>query len=105
MKELSERLFVEGHSHFLEMSGGDINATELIAALINQKENLIEGIEYALQEVDGSVSVLLMNQAGIYAARDRRGRTPVVIGKRNRLFVYPLRITHTRILAIPITGN
>lgn len=86
MKELSERLFVEGHSHFLEMSGGDINATELIAALINQKENLIEGIEYALQEVDGSVSVLLMNQAGIYAARDRRGRTPVVIGKKELAF-------------------
>lgn len=86
MKELSERLFVEGHSHFLEMSGGDINATELIAALINQKENLIEGIEYALQEVDGSVSVLLMNQAGIYAARDRRGRTPVVIGKKEQAF-------------------
>ncbi len=86
MKELSERLFVEGHSHFLEMSGGDINATELIAALINQKENLIEGIEYALQEVDGSVSILLMNQAGIYAARDRRGRTPVVIGKKEQAF-------------------
>lgn len=86
MKELSERLFVEGHSHFLEMSGGDINATELIAALINQKENLIEGIEYALHEVDGSVSVLLMNQAGIYAARDRRGRTPVVIGKKEQAF-------------------
>lgn len=86
MKELSERLFVEGHSHFLEMSGGDINATELIAALINQKENLIEGIEYALQEVDGSVSVLLMNQSGIYAARDRRGRTPVVIGKKEQAF-------------------
>ena len=41
-------LFANGHSHFLEMSGGDINATELVAALINQKENLIEGIRYAL---------------------------------------------------------
>lgn len=86
MTELSEKLFSEGHSHFLEMSGGDINATELIAALINQKENLIDGIRYALSEVDGSVSILLMNQAGIYAARDKYGRTPVVVGKKENAF-------------------
>lgn len=83
MEEISKKLFDNGHSHFLEMSGGDINATELIAALINQKENLIEGIQYALEEVDGSVSILLMNRAGIYAARDKYGRTPVVIGKKD----------------------
>ena len=82
MKELTEMLFHNGHSHFLEMSGGDINATELIAALINQKENLIEGIKYALDTIDGSISLLLMNQAGIYAARDKYGRTPVVVGRR-----------------------
>ena len=40
-------LFEKGHSHFLEMSGGDINATELVASLVNQKENLVEGIQYA----------------------------------------------------------
>jgi len=84
--EISEELFENGHAHFLEMSGGDINATEMIAALINQKENLIEGIQYALDKVDGSVSILLMNQAGIYAARDRYGRTPVVIGKKEDAF-------------------
>lgn len=82
VEELTRKLFDNGHSHFLEMSGGDINATELIAALINQKENLIEGIQYALDEIDGSVSILLMNQAGIYAARDKYGRTPIVIGKK-----------------------
>ena len=86
MKELSERLFEDGHSHFLEMSGGDINATELIAALINQKENLIEGIQYALEAVDGSVSILLMNAKGIYAARDKYGRTPIVVGKKEDAF-------------------
>lgn len=86
MKELSEKLFEEGHSHFLEMSGGDINATELIASLINQKENLIEGISYALDSVDGSVSILLMNQNGIYVARDKMGRTPIVIGKKEGAF-------------------
>lgn len=86
LDEICRELFENGHAHFLEMSGGDINATELIAALINQKENLIEGIQYALDKVDGSVSILLMNQAGIYAARDKYGRTPVVVGKKEDAF-------------------
>lgn len=84
--DLCKMLFDNGHSHFLEMSGGDINATELIASLINQKENLIDGINYALDVVDGSISLLLMNQNGIYAARDKHGRTPVVIGKKENAF-------------------
>lgn len=82
IEALSDSLFQSGCSHFLEMSGGDINATEMIAALINQKENLIEGIHYALEVVDGSVSLLLMNEAGIYAARDKHGRTPIAVGKK-----------------------
>lgn len=86
MKELTDRLFAQEHAHFLEMSGGDINATEMIAALINQKENLIDGIHYALEQVDGSVSILLMNQAGIYAARDKYGRTPIVVGRKEDAF-------------------
>lgn len=84
--ELTAELFKSGHSHFLEMSGGDINATELIATLINQKENLIDGINYALEKVDGSLSLLLMNSSGIYCARDKFGRTPVVIGKKQDAF-------------------
>ncbi len=84
--ELTQMLFDNGHSHFLEMSGGDINATELVASLINQKDNLIEGINYALEQIDGSLSLLLMNAAGIYAARDRHGRTPVVIGRKENAF-------------------
>ncbi len=86
MDELTKKLFESGHSHFLEMSGGDINATEMVSALINQKENLIEGIQYALDEIEGSVSILLMNQAGIYAARDKYGRTPIVVGKKDDAF-------------------
>ena len=82
MDALTKSLFENGHSHFLEMSGGDINATEMIAALINQKENLIEGIQNAIEQVEGSISILLMNPAGIYAARDKYGRTPVVVGKK-----------------------
>ena len=84
--ELVKKLFDKNHSHFLEMSGGDINATELVASLINQKENLIEGIQYALESIDGSLSLLLLNQAGIYAARDKYGRTPVVIGRKEGAF-------------------
>ncbi|MEY8392838.1 amidophosphoribosyltransferase [Lachnospiraceae bacterium] len=86
MQELTKMLFEQGHSHFLEMSGGDINATEMIACLINQKDNLIKGIRYALESVEGSVSILLMNEKGIYAARDKFGRTPVVIGKKEDAF-------------------
>ena len=84
--ELVKKLFDKNHSHFLEMSGGDINATELVASLINQKENLIEGIQYALESIDGSLSLLLLNQAGIYAARDKYGRTPVVVGRKEGAF-------------------
>ena len=79
-------LFNKGHSHFLEMSGVEVNPTELKASLINEKENLIEGIKYALDSVDGSVSILIMNNAGVYAARDKYGRTPISIGKKEDAF-------------------
>jgi amidophosphoribosyltransferase len=84
--ELIDQIFEEGHAHFLEMSGGEVNATELVAALINQKENLIEGIQYALETIDGSLTLLLMNQAGIYAARDKYGRTPLTVGRKDGAF-------------------
>lgn len=70
-------------AHFFEMSGGEINPTELVAAIINQKENLIEGIKYALDVIDGSLSLLILTNKGIYAARDKLGRTPVILGKRD----------------------
>ncbi len=81
-EKIIEDLFGKGNSHFLEMSGGDINPTELIAAIINQKENIIEGIKYAQELVEGSLTLLLMTPKGIYAARDKMGRTPVAIGKK-----------------------
>lgn len=80
--ELVGRAFEEGATHFLEMSGGDINATELTAALINRKDSIVEGIRYAQSVIDGSMSILVMTSEGIYAARDRMGRTPVIIGKK-----------------------
>ncbi|MBO4336892.1 MAG: amidophosphoribosyltransferase, partial [Lachnospiraceae bacterium] len=85
-EELTKSLFNIGHAHFMEMSSGEINATELVAALINQKDNLVEGIKYALEAVDGSLSILLMNEKAIYCARDRYGRTPVVIGRKEEGF-------------------
>lgn len=86
MDGLQQMLFDQGHVHFQEMSTGEINATELVAALINTKANLIEGIRFVQDVVDGSLSLLLVNQAGIYAARDRLGRTPVVVGKKDEGF-------------------
>ncbi|MCR5596013.1 MAG: amidophosphoribosyltransferase [Lachnospiraceae bacterium] len=73
---------VEDGTHFFEMSNGEINATELVAALINRKDNLIEGIKYALDVIEGSLSLLILTPKGIYAARDKHGRTPVILGKK-----------------------
>ena len=81
--ELIRELFEKGHSHFLEMSGGDINATELTASIINQEDNLVDGIRRAQEVIDGSMTILLLTPKGIYAARDRLGRTPVAIGKKD----------------------
>lgn len=80
--ELIRDSFENGHIHFMEMSGGRINATELTAALINQKESLVEGLLYAQERIQGSMSILLLTPEGIYASRDRYGRTPVMIGKK-----------------------
>ena len=81
--ELIKELFDKGHSHFLEMSGGDINATELVASIVNQEDNLVDGIRRAQESIDGSMTILIMTPKGIYAARDRLGRTPVVVGKKD----------------------
>ena len=80
--EIEKMLVQNGTTHFLEMSGGDINPTELVASIINQRHNLIDGIKYAQEVIDGSMTILLLNENGIYAARDKYGRTPVVIGQK-----------------------
>ena len=80
--QLVEQVFKGSRTHFLEMSGGTINATELTAAIINQKDNLVEGIQYAQELIDGSMTILLMTPDGIYCARDRYGRTPVILGRK-----------------------
>ncbi len=83
MDALEQMLVENGTSHFLEMSGGDINPTELAASIINQKQNLIDGLKYVQEVVDGSLTVLLMNEKGLYISRDKYGRTPAVIGKKS----------------------
>ena len=62
MEELVHRLFMGGFSHFMEQSGGDLNPTELVAALIDQKETIVDGIRYAQEAIDGSLTVLLLTK-------------------------------------------
>lgn len=80
--EITRKIFEKGRSHFLEMSGGDINPTELVAAIINQCDSIPEGIRYAQNVIRGSMTMLVMTPEGIYAARDKFGRTPVEIGRK-----------------------
>lgn len=81
-QQLVDEIFKDSHAHLMEMTGGEINKTELVAALINQKDNLIEGIRFAQEQIDGSMSIMLMTTQGIYLARDRLGRTPIHVGKK-----------------------
>ncbi len=82
-KEISEKLFSQGHQHFMEMSAGGISPTELVASIINQKETIVEGIRFAQELIQGSMTIILMTEDGIFAARDKFGRTPVEIGKKD----------------------
>ncbi len=80
-EELTARLLAQGMS-FSEVGSNGVNTTELVAKLISQGNNLIDGIEKMFDAIEGSCSLLLLNRAGIYAARDRFGYTPLVLGKR-----------------------
>ena len=84
--ELVKDCFEFGHTHFLEMSGGSINPTEITAALINQKSTIAEGLANVQEKVNGSMTVIVLTPEGIYASRDRLGRTPVIIGKKENAF-------------------
>ena len=82
-EEILNDIFSNGNLHFLEMSGGDINPTELVAAIVNQKENLIDGMKYALDIIEGSLTFMIMTPKGVYLARDKYGRTPIAVGKKD----------------------
>ena len=79
-EHLVESFSGPGHQ-FMAMSSGKVNTTELTAALINQQENLVDGIRYAQNVIDGSCTILLLTPDGIIAARDRMGRVPVLVGQ------------------------
>ena len=81
LKELEEELLSQ-NMHFAELSSGSTNQTELIALLIIQGKNFVEGIENVYNHIKGSCSMLLLTEDGVIAARDKWGRTPIVIGKK-----------------------
>ena len=81
--ELARQLISESNAYFTEMSSGSINDTELVASLICRKDNVPEGIKYAQSKIEGSMTMLVSADGGLYAARDRMGRTPLSIGKKD----------------------
>jgi amidophosphoribosyltransferase len=83
---LMHKAFGKRTTHFSEMSGTEINQTELIATLINQESTFEEGIQRAQDSIEGSCSLLLLTEKGIYAARDKVGKTPVVLGQKDGAF-------------------
>ena len=77
---VAETFAAPGH-YFMAMSSGKVNDSELIAALINRCGNLVDGIKYAQELIEGSCTILLLTEDGIIAARDKLGRLPIVVGK------------------------
>jgi amidophosphoribosyltransferase len=80
-EELARKAFQSRTTHFSEMSDKGINPTELTATLINREDSFEEGIRQAQESIVGSCSLLLLTDQGLYAARDRLGRTPVIMGR------------------------
>jgi len=90
---LAKEAFRKRTTHFSEMSGGGVNPTELVATLINEGDSFEAGIRNAQDQIEGSCSILLLTHDGIYAARDRLGRTVVVIGKKEGAYAAAFETT------------
>jgi amidophosphoribosyltransferase len=88
--ELVKKAFWEKRIHFRDMSGGEINPTELVATLINQESTFVDGIKSAQEVIEGSCSLLLLTDDGVYAARDKLGRTPLVVGEKEGSYAVSL---------------
>jgi len=82
ISKLADQALEQHGAHFLEMSSGDVNPTELVAALINMSESIPEGIRRVQDSIEGSMTLLILTPEGLYAARDKLGRTPLIIGAR-----------------------
>ncbi|HHW94846.1 MAG TPA: amidophosphoribosyltransferase [Mogibacterium sp.] len=81
MDEIIDIILKEGHGHLEAMTAGRINQTELVAALISDKNDLVEGIKYAQEKIEGTASILVLKEDGsLIAARDKNGRLPVKVG-------------------------
>lgn len=93
LRALVDRMFQSRGMHFSEMSGGSINPTEVVAMLINQGATFAEGLRTVQDAVEGSCSILLLAQDGIYAARDRLGRTPVILGRKDGAWAATMETT------------
>ena len=87
-KELSDELLQSGCSNFETMSSGAINSAGLIGALIAQKDNFVDGIRYAQDRIEGTMSLVIMRENSIICARDKNGRLPIIIGKRSDGFCF-----------------
>ena len=81
IEELASEALQNG-THFSEMHGGEINPTEMVATIISQEKTFEEGIQKVQNMIDGSCTMLILTDKGIYAARDKYGRTPLVIGQK-----------------------
>jgi len=82
--QLAKEAFSRRTAHFSEMTGSEINPTEVVASLIDQEGTFTSGLRHAQEVIEGSCSILLLTDHGIYAARDRLGRTPVIVGMKDR---------------------
>jgi amidophosphoribosyltransferase len=90
LNALAEICLARTSIHFSELKGNEFNQTEVVASLINQQETLLDGLRYVHEKVRGSCSVLLVNDDGVYASRDRLGRTPMVLGRKDGAYAVTL---------------
>lgn len=81
--ELIKELFNQGSMQFMAMNDGEINNTELVAMLVSRGKDIAQGIEFAQDRIDGSSTILILTKEGLYASRDKFGRTPLIIGKKD----------------------
>ena len=80
---LLDKYFSDRSRQFMATSAGKVNSTEMVAALINEEDDIVSGILHAQDVIEGSVTILLLTDKGeIIAARDKMGRLPVIIGKK-----------------------
>ena len=82
-EELCNELLSNSSASFEAMSSGKVNSSTLIGGLIAQRDNIVDGIKYAQEKIKGTMSLLILTEDGIIAARDKNGRLPIIIGRRD----------------------